>query len=48
MSGGDAELYRRDLLFVGSSDLGLTDGEIEQIMGGTANKIWFGGRTKDS
>jgi L-fuconolactonase len=48
VSGGDAELYRRDLLFVGSSDLGLTDGEIEQIMGGTANKIWFGGRTKDS
>jgi L-fuconolactonase len=47
VSAGEADSYRRDLLFVRSSDLGLRATEIEQIMGQTADKIWFGGRAKD-
>ena len=39
--GGDQEAYHRDLLFVRSSELGLKESEIDQIVGGTADKVWF-------
>lgn len=39
--GGGQEEYLRDLLFVRSDELGLKEGEINQILGGTAEKVWF-------
>jgi predicted TIM-barrel fold metal-dependent hydrolase len=40
VSGGQEE-YQRDLQFVHSNELGLKEGQIDRIVGKTAEKVWF-------